>query len=126
MFIVIAAAISSFAVCLEPDESLELFHNKYAIANLNAGITSDNYGLKQQSIYFAGLYKVKKSFEPLAKVLKEETDENIAKLTILALFRIDEKKAIEFLKDYASDCKNPELKKFCKIIDSDFASNYGR
>lgn len=116
--------VLSLSVCLNSqpnrDESKSVFSNKYAIDNLSAGIHGDNLGVKKGCIYYAGLYKVNQVFEDLAEVLCENEDDSIRKLTIIAMYRIDASRTVEFLKDFSKHCDNLKMKSFCLQVQNDF------
>ncbi|MHC1739045.1 MAG: hypothetical protein AB9882_13650 [Ignavibacteriaceae bacterium] len=121
LFIMVGLSLS---ICLNSqpnrDESIRVFSNKYAIDNLSAGIHGDNLGVKKACIYYAGLYKVNQVFDDLAEVLCENQDDAISKLTILAMYRIDASRTVDFLKDFAKHCDNLKMKSFCFQVVKDF------
>lgn len=122
--ILLIVFVLSLSVCLNSqsngDESLRVSNNKYAIENLSAGIHGDNIGVKKGCIYYAGLYKVNQVFNDLVKILCENQDDSVRKLTILAMYRIDAPRTVEVLKDFSKRCDNLKLKSFCLQIQNDF------
>jgi len=119
--------VVSLSLCLNSqplcrEESLRVFNNKYAIENLSAGVASDNLGLKKESIYFVGLYKVNQVYDNLAKILCEPQNESVLKLTILAMYRIDNYRTVKMLKDFFRHCDNLKIKTLCMQVQNDFDS----
>lgn len=58
--------------------------------NLEKGINSENLTIKKQSIYFAGLYRVKEVVPVLCEKLKTEKDPHIRIMIGLSLYRIND------------------------------------
>jgi hypothetical protein len=68
------------------------------IKNLAVGIESENTGLKECCIYFAGYYGYKELGDVLVKQLKKEQNPDTRVLILLSLYRIGDKESIEAAK----------------------------
>ncbi|GJQ64574.1 MAG: hypothetical protein SCALA702_36270 [Melioribacteraceae bacterium] len=111
---VIISMILSFTTSAQ-DLATANFTEK-SIGNLEMGISSDNYGLKRSSIYFAGKYRVAEVADVMLDEMKRSDDVNIKCLMAVALYQIKDDHAMEYivkLSRYASDSK---LRKTCKAI----------
>jgi HEAT repeat protein len=98
------------------------FNNKYAIDNLISCLTSENQGVKRQGVYYAGLYKVDESVDYLIEIIKNKNNDEVQKLAVLSLLRIDSKKGINFLKKLTTESDNADLKKLSSLVYLDYAS----
>jgi hypothetical protein len=81
------------------------------IKNLEAGLLSENPGLKRSCIYFAGLYEIDELVKPLIKQLKKEKDANTKILIALALSKIGNEEGIKAIGDMAKSEMNPKVKR---------------
>jgi hypothetical protein len=97
------------------------FNNKYAIDNLISCLTSENQGVRRQAVYYAGLYKVDASVDFLIDIIKNQNNDELQKLAVLSLLRIDSKKGIKFLKKFTLECVNTDLKNLCSFVYLDYA-----
>ncbi|MDP2301929.1 MAG: HEAT repeat domain-containing protein [Ignavibacteria bacterium] len=98
------------------------FNNKYAIDNLISCLTSENQGVKRQGVYFAGLYKVDESVDYLIDIIKNQNNDEVQKLAVLSLLRIDSPKGIKFLKKFTVESDNTDLQKLSSFVYLDDAS----
>lgn len=97
------------------------FNNKYAIDNLISCLTSENQGVRRQAVYYAGLYKVDASVDFLIDIIKNQNIDELQKLAVLSLLRIESPKGMKFLKKFALECVNTDLKKLCSYVYLDYA-----
>lgn len=109
--------------------SLTLFaapKNNGKIANLKAGITSSNEGLKKSAMYMAGKYKVSETAGDLVNELKN-SDNNIKILAALSLLRINDSKAMTQVKAAAEKETDARTKNMLSAIYNEYtleAGNY--
>lgn len=82
-----------------------------AVKSLIAGINSENYGLKRNCIYFAGLYRIKEASDALEKVLLDKSVPENQILAALSVYRIDNDEVLARLRDYARVQENTEVKR---------------
>jgi len=81
------------------------------IKNLAMGLESENTGLKQSCIYFAGFYEIEELVKPLIKLLNKEENANTRILIALALSKIGNEEGIEAIGKLAMKDMNPKVKR---------------
>jgi HEAT repeat protein len=81
------------------------------IKNLEAGIASENLGLRRSCIYFAGLYEIEELVKPLINQLKKEKDANTKILIALALSKIGNEEGIKAVGKLAKNDMDPKVKR---------------
>lgn len=89
---------------------------KNKIENLVNGINSDNEGLKRNSIYFAGKYKVEETVNELVNLLKKEKDAANKILIALSLYQIGNQKGLEAVKNESIEETDERVKVMCGHI----------
>ena len=105
----------------------EISKHKYALQNLVMGIQSENNGVRESSIYFAGQYRFIDTEDALIKQLKVEKDSDIKVLIGLALFRMNSEKGMSELQRLASIDENPRVRRMNNAIYSEYlVSNSNR
>ncbi len=98
-------------------EVRKICSSDFAVNNLTRGINSDNLGLCKSCIYFAGYYKIQRCVNPLIRVLgNTSADTNVRKLAAVCLFRINNRKGINAIRDAALFEKDARLKNFCSAL----------
>lgn len=90
--------------------------NEKTIGNLVMGISSDNYGLKRSSIYYAGKYRVAEVADVLLEEMKKSDDTNTKCLMAVALYKIKDDRAMEYIVKLARYSTDHKLRKTCKAI----------
>jgi HEAT repeat protein len=113
------------------NEALAKSKYPFAIENLNAGITSDNPGLRKSAIYMAGYYQINGSVDALISQLDKETNSGIKVLIALTLFQIGDERGIEKIEELAKTESDSHvrhmyasvLSEYAEIMNSTFASN---
>ena len=98
----------------------EVSKHKYALQNLEMGIQSDNNGVRESSIYFAGKYRFVDAEDALIKQLKVEKDSDIKVLIGLALFRMNSEKGMNEIQRLASVDENPRVKRMSQAIYNEY------
>jgi hypothetical protein len=98
----------------------EVSKHKYALQNLEMGIQSENNGVRESSIYFAGKYRFIDTEDALIKQLKVEKDSDIKVLIGLALFRMNSEKGMNELQRLASIDENPRVRRMSHAIYNEY------
>jgi len=101
----------------------DLSKHKYALQNLVIGIHSENDGVRESSIYFAGKYRFIDTEDALIKQLKVEKESDIKVLIGLALFRMSSEKGMNELQKLASIDENPRVRRMGYAIFNEFLVN---
>jgi len=90
------------------------------IENLGRAITSENDGLRESAIYYAGKYKMVELKKTLVKQLTKEKIPAIRILISLSLYQIGDAEGIELVKESYSKEKEDQVKKMCCDIFKEF------
>jgi len=101
----------------------DMTNHKYALQNLEMGIQSENEGVRESSIYFAGKYRFIDTEDALIEQLKVEKESDIKVLIGLALFRMSSEKGMNELQRLASIDENPRVKRMSYTIFNEFLLN---
>lgn len=83
--------------------------SKNEIGNLKTGIKSENRGLQQSSIYFAGYYQINEVSDELRDEMLSNKDPQLQVLAALALYRIGDESVKDDLLELVNNV-NEELK----------------
>ena len=102
----------------------ELSKHKYALQNLVNGIHSENQGVRESSIYFAGKYRFIDTEDALIDQLKIEKDSDIKVLIGLALFRMNSNKGMNELQKLALSDDNPRVRRMSLAIYNEYLVKY--
>ncbi len=97
---IILVALFSSNILAKPAENEKSDKIKLAMENLAMGIESENTGLKNCCIFFAGYYEFNELAGVLVKQLKKEQDPHTRVLILLSLYRIGDKEGIEAVKQF--------------------------
>lgn len=95
-------------------------NSKFALENLVAGIHSENYGLRESTIYLAGQYRFIDTEDALINQLKVEKESDIRVLIGLALFRMNSEKGMNELQSLASIDENPRVRRMSQVIYNEY------
>lgn len=98
----------------------EVSKHKYALQNLEMGIQSENEGVRESAIYFAGQYRFIDAEDALIEQLKVEKDSDIKVLIGLALFRMNSEKGMNELQRLALNDENPRVRRMSQAIYSEY------
>jgi len=101
----------------------EITSNKYALANLIAGIHSDNLGIKRSSIYFAGKYKIAETEDELMNQLKREEDPSTRILIALVLYEMGSEEGLNDVKDISLNDEDAKVRRITIQIYNDYLLN---
>lgn len=102
----------------------EVSKHKYALQNLEMGIQSENAGVRESSIYFAGQYRFIDAEDALIKQLKVEKDSDIKVLIGLALFRMNSEKGMNELQRLATVDENPRVRRMSYAIYNEYLVSF--
>jgi hypothetical protein len=94
-----------------------------SIENLRAGVKNNNEGVRKCCIYFAGKYKISDLREALMDQLTYEKNPRIRILIALSLYQIEDSEEIEFLKIFAVNDKDQEVRRMCTAIYNEYWKN---
>ena len=98
----------------------DLSKHKYALQNLVIGIHSENEGVRESSIYFAGQYRFIDTEDALIEQLKVEKDSDIKVLIGLALFRMNSEKGMNELQMLTKKDSNPRVRRMSQAIYNEY------
>ena len=101
----------------------DLSKHKYALQNLEMGIKSENEGVRESAIYFAGQYRFIDTEDALIEQLKVEKESDIRVLIGLALYRMDSEKGMNELQKLALKDENPRVRRMSSAIYSEYLVN---
>ena len=101
----------------------DLAKNKFALKNLVAGIHSENHGVRESTIYFAGQYRFIDTEDALIEQLKVEKDSDIKVLIGLALFRMNSEKGMNELQMLTKKDSNPRVRRMSQAIYNEYLVN---
>ena len=101
----------------------DLAKNKFALQNLEIGIKSENEGVRESAIYFAGQYRFIDTENALIEQLKVEKKSDIRVLIGLALYRMGSEKGMNELQKLALKDENPRVKRMSSAIYSEYLVN---
>lgn len=98
----------------------DITKTKNAYENLLMGINSQNHGVRESSIYFAGKYRLIDTEQALIDQLQVEKNSDIKVLIGLALFRMGSEKGMIALQKLASKDDNPRVRKMSIAIYNEY------
>ena len=98
----------------------DLAKNKFALENLVAGIHSENHGVRESTIYFAGQYRFIDTEDALIEQLKVEKDSDIKVLIGLALFRMNSENGMNELQTLTKKDSNPRVRRMSQAIYNEY------
>jgi hypothetical protein len=97
--------------------------SKAAIENLKLGVKFDNEGVRKCCIYFVGKYKISELKEDLMDQLIKEENPRIRILIALSLYQLEDSECIDFLKIFAINDKDQEVRRMCTAIYNEYWKN---
>ena len=99
--------------------------HKYALENLIAGIHSENDGVRRNSIYFAGYYKIVEAEDALIEQLKQEKNESTRILIALVLYELGSEKGLLEVKDLSLNDEDVKVRRMATQIYNEYLVNDG-
>jgi hypothetical protein len=94
--------------------------NKFALQNLEMGIKSENAGVRESSIYFAGQYRFIDTENALIEQLKVEKESDIKVLIGLALFRMGSDKGMKEMHNLAVSDSEARVRRMSQAIYNEY------
>ena len=114
--VVLLAAVLTGSVYSQSNSIRDITANKYALKNLIAGIHSDNDGVKRNSIYFAGYYRVAETEDALISQLTKEENPSTRILISLVLYEIGSEKGLNEVKNLSLNDENAKVRRMTRQI----------
>jgi ribonuclease E len=99
---------------------LELTKKNKVLQNKVSGIQSENEGVRESAIYFAGQYRFIDTENALIEQLKVEKKSDIKVLIGLALYRMNSEKGMNELQRLASKDENPRVRRMSQAIYNEY------
>ncbi len=90
------------------------------IKNLEAGLKSDNVGLKRSCIFCAGFYEIRELVGSLREQLTDDHNTYTRVLIALALYKIGGNDAMRTIQELASNDSDPTVKNIGKVLLNQF------
>lgn len=107
----------TLASLLAAQEKPQKHFGEKEVANLAAGILSENYGLQRSAIYFAGYYKVAEVVNEVTEVMLTSDEPNMKILAALALYEIGNEEALnDFAQLVNNNQEDLKVRKMVKAI----------
>ena len=113
---VLLTAVLTESAYSQPNSIRDITANKHALKNLIAGIHSDNEGVKRNSIYFAGYYRVAETEDALIDQLKKEENPSTRILISLVLYEIGSEKGLNEVKNLSQTDEDAKVRRMTKKI----------
>jgi HEAT repeat protein len=120
---VLLAAVLTSSVYSQSNSIKDITAHKYALENLIAGIHSENDGVRRNSIYFAGYYKIAETEEALIAQLKMEKDPSTRILIALVLYELGSEKGLLEVKDLSVNDENAKVRRMATQIYNEYLVN---
>ncbi|MCF8261662.1 MAG: hypothetical protein K9J12_12870 [Melioribacteraceae bacterium] len=109
--LVVSVMLVTFLYSSTYGQNYQLTNNQ--IESLKLGISSNNKGLMESSVYFAGKYRIKDVLGDLESLLYSKVNLSTKKLVMNSMYLIDESKTAKIAMDLYNSSNENKLKKFC-------------
>jgi hypothetical protein len=113
---VLLVSVLTGSVFSQSNSIRDITANKHALKNLIAGIHSKNEGVKRNSIYFAGYYRVAETEDALITQLNKEENPSTRILISLVLYELGSEKGLAEVKDLSQNDDNAKVRRMTKQI----------
>lgn len=120
---VLLAAVLTGSGYTQSNSIKDITAHKYALENLIAGIHSENDGVRRNSIYFAGYYKIVEAEDALIAQLKEEKDSSTRILISLVLYELGSEEGLLEVKDLLLNDKDAKVRRMATQIYNEYLVN---
>lgn len=120
--VLLAAALTGTGYT-QPNSIKDITAHKYALENLIAGIHSENDGVRRNSIYFAGYYKIVETEDALIDQLKNEKDPGTRILISLVLYELGSEEGLLEVKDLSMKDKDAKVRRMAAQIYNEYFVN---
>ena len=121
--VVLLAAVLIGSVYTQTNSIKDITAHKYALENLVAGIHSENNGVRRNSIYFAGKYRIVETEEALIDQLKNERDPSTRILIALVLYELGSEEGLLEVKDLSLNDENAKVRRMATQIYNEYMIN---
>ena len=121
--VVLLAAVLTGSGYTQSNSIKDITAHKYALENLIAGIHSENDGVRRNSIYFAGYYKIVEAEDALIAQLKEEKDPSTRILISLVLYELGSEEGLLEVKDLSLNDKDAKVRRIATQIYNEYLVN---
>ena len=123
LVVVLLAAVLTGSGYTQSNSIKDITAHKYALENLIAGIHSENDGVRRNSIYFAGYYKIVEAEDALIAQLKEEKDPSTRILISLVLYELGSEEGLLEVKDLSLNDKDAKVRRMATQIYNEYQVN---
>jgi hypothetical protein len=123
--VVLFAAVLNGSVYSQSNSIKDITAHKYALENLIAGIHSENDGVRRNSIYFAGYYKIVETEDALIDQLKMEKDPSTRILIALVLYELGSEEGLLEVKNLSENDKDAKVRRMTFQIYNEYLVNDG-
>ena len=120
---VLLAAVLTGSGYTQSNSIKDITAHKYALENLIAGIHSENDGVRRNSIYFAGYYKIVEAEDALIAQLKMEKDPSTRILIALVLYELGSEEGLLEVKDLSKNDENAKVRRMATQIYNEYLVN---
>ena len=120
---VLLAAVLTGSGYTQSNSIKDITAHKYALENLIAGIHSENDGVRRNSIYFAGYYKIVEAEDALIDQLKDEKDPSTRILISLVLYELGSEEGLLEVKDLSLNDKDAKVRRMATQIYNEYQVN---
>ena len=121
--VVLLAAVLTGSGYTQSNSIKDSTAHRYALENLIAGIHSENDGVRRNSIYFAGYYKIVEAEDALIAQLKEEKDPSTRILISLVLYELGSEEGLLEVKDLSLNDKDAKVRRMATQIYNEYLVN---
>ena len=120
---VLLAAVLTGSGYTQSNSIKDITAHKYALENLIAGIHSENDGVRRNSIYFAGYYKIVETEDALIAQLKDENDASTRILIALVLYELGSEEGLLEVKDLSLNDEDAKVRRMSTQIYNEYLVN---
>ncbi|HSW56164.1 MAG TPA: HEAT repeat domain-containing protein [Ignavibacteriaceae bacterium] len=121
--VVLLAAVLMGSGYTQSNSIKDITAHKYALENLIAGIHSENDGVRRNSIYFAGYYKIVETEDALIDQLKSEKDPSTRILIALVLYELGSEEGLLEVKDLSLNDEDAKVRRMAMQIYNEYLVN---
>ena len=120
---VLLAAVLTGSGYTQTNSIKDITAHKYALENLIAGIHSENDGVRRNSIYFAGYYKIVEAEDALIAQLKMEKDPSTRILIALVLYELGSEEGLSEVKVLSLSDEDAKVRRMVTQIYNEYLVN---
>ena len=120
---VLLAAVLTSSGHTQLNSIKDITDHKYALENLIAGIHSENDGVRRNSIYFAGYYKILETEDALIDQLNNEKDPSTRILIALVLYELGSEEGLLEVKNLSLNDEDAKVRRMAIQIYNEYLVN---